>query len=344
MKLLQKKDFTIPPTGISEVATLAIGGIPQTILIQAVHPDKPVLLFLHGGPSMPIPGVNSRSRDYALATATKELVKHYVVVFWDQRGTGRSYRPDIPPGTMRISQFVSDAEELTDYLRERFRQDKIVIAAHSWGTVIGLTLAAKVPHKLHAYVGISQLINWPENDRLCRDWVMSEAQKRGDRKAVRALEKLGEPPYTESFEQWGQLRKRLMKYNSMIYKEPGLKAPSLSDAAMIMLRSPDYELKHIYYSLYKGFLFSYSQQMIEDFAKVDFMQQAPRLDVPAYFIHGRKDVHVHGSLVERYVDALETAGPKELYWIEKSAHMFRKEDAKEIERILIERVGASHTS
>ncbi len=341
MKLLsRKRDFEIPESGISTVERLNIGGIEQTILIQAQHTDKPVLLFLHGGPSMPLPGVSCRFRDYTVATTSKELIHHYVLVFWDQRGTGKSYHPGIPKESINLAQFISDAKELVDYLRERFVQDKIVIAGHSWGSVIGLSLATQIPDKLHAYIGISQIVDWPENDRLCREWVINEATKRGHSKAVDELTRLGEPPYTESYKQWGLLRKWLMRYNSMIYKNKEIKPPSLLDAMKIMLFSSDYTLKDIYNSLYKGFIFSFTQQMIEDFSRVNFFESAKNVDVPIFFIHGRKDVHVYGSLIQTYFDHLNALKSKHLYWVEKSSHMFHPDDAREIEKILIEQVGA----
>ncbi|WP_245599941.1 alpha/beta fold hydrolase [Paenibacillus harenae] len=342
MKLLsRKREFEISGTGISAVEILNIGGIEQSILIQAQHIDKPVLLFIHGGPSMPLPGVSCRDRDYTVATSTKELIQHYVLVFWDQRGTGKSYHPSIPKESITLSQFISDAEELVDYLRKRFNQDKIVIAAHSWGSIIGLSLAAKIPDKLHAYIGISQIVDWPENDRLCREWAINEAKKRGHKKAVDELTRLGEPPYTEGFKQWGMLRKWLMKYNSMIYKDKEIQPPSLLDAVKIMLHSPDYTLKDIYNSFYKGFIFSFTQQMIEDFSTVNFIKSAKNIDIPIHFIHGRKDVHVYGSLVQTYFDQLNATNSKHLFWVEKSSHMFHPDDAKEIENILIKHVGAA---
>ena len=140
----RKHDFEINVNGISAVEKVIIGEIEQFILIQAEEISNPVLLFLHGGPSMPLPGVSSRSRDYTIATNTKELVKNFILVFWDQRGTGKSYHKNIPQSTMNISQFVLDTIELTDYLRERFNKDKIFLAAHSWGTILGLKV---ISHK-----------------------------------------------------------------------------------------------------------------------------------------------------------------------------------------------------
>jgi hypothetical protein len=55
-------DFLISQDGINKVEKVLIGGIEQSILIQAEDKTKPVLLFLHGGPSLPIPGVSSRGK------------------------------------------------------------------------------------------------------------------------------------------------------------------------------------------------------------------------------------------------------------------------------------------
>lgn len=91
MKLFKKADFTISEKGISSIEKMMIGGVEQHILIQTEKPGSPVILFIHGGPSMPVPGVSNRGTDYALIITTKELIKHFTVVFWDQRGTGKSF-------------------------------------------------------------------------------------------------------------------------------------------------------------------------------------------------------------------------------------------------------------
>lgn len=122
---LKRREFTIPETGIDVVKTVLLGGVNQTILIQSAQPSNPVLLFIHGGPCMPVPGVVSRGQDYAVSTATKELVKHFTLVFWDQRGAGKSYNKSISPESMRMEQFISDCNELIDILKEMFNIQKI---------------------------------------------------------------------------------------------------------------------------------------------------------------------------------------------------------------------------
>ncbi|MFK4997463.1 alpha/beta fold hydrolase [Bacillus sp. N9] len=142
---------------------------------------------------MPIPGVVLRGQDYGIAITTKNLVKHFVLVFWDQRGAGKSYDKSIPSESIRVEQYIRDCNELIDLLKGRFSQEKVFLAAHSWGTVIGLSIASRYPEKLHAYVGISQIINWAQNDLFCYNWVKLKAEKANDRKTLKKLEALGTP-------------------------------------------------------------------------------------------------------------------------------------------------------
>lgn len=336
MKLLSKKaDFTISKKGISSIESLMIGGVRQSILIQTEDPANPILFMLHGGPSMPVPGVSSRGRDYALVTCTKQLVKHFTLVFWDQRGTGKSFSKHISKETMHLNQFINDANDVIDYLLQRFNQPKLHLLAHSWGTVIGLSLAKQIPDKLYSYTAFSQITNWVENDKLCYQWLLERAKETNNQKAIRELTEVGEPPYLESFKQWGLMRKWLLKYKSMVYEAGDKGSASYAKAAQIMLGSPDYSLKDVYHSLVSGFKLSYSDQMIDDLNTFDFFSEIPKLEIPVLFIHGGKETHVWGELVQKYFEQLD-APSKKIHWSKKSSHAFHLDDAKENEQIVIE--------
>lgn len=331
----RKPDFHIPEDGIDRIETITIGGIQQSILIQSHSPKNPVLLFLHGGPSMPLPGVSSRGSNYTVATNTQELVKHFTVVFWDQRGTGKSFHKDIPQHTMTFEQLVSDAADLTDYLRETFQQDKIFLAAHSFGTLIGMYLLKKQPAKFHSYVGLSQIISWTENDREGLEWAKKEAKRRGDFKALNELEAVGEPPFTESYKQWGVLRKWQMKYSTMVFKDDQIKHPGLAKVSLNMLTSKDYGLTDVFHSFYSGFKLIYSDEFIRNIPNIDVRKEVLSVDIPITFIHGTKDVHVHAHLAEDYLNSLRTTQDKNFIRMEKSAHLFHPDDTELIEQHII---------
>jgi pimeloyl-ACP methyl ester carboxylesterase len=337
MRLLPgKRDFTIPAGGIDSVEKITLGGVEQTVLIQAEDTAKPVLLFVHGGPCMPIPGVVSRGQDYAVAIATKELVKHFVVVFYDQRGAGKSFNKNIPPESIRVEQFISDCHELIDILRSRFNQEKVYLAGHSWGSIIGLSVASRYPDKLHAYFGISQILNWTNNDKLVYDWVKGKAEQAGDRKTLRKLEELGRPPFVKSVKQWTGFRQPLIKYKSMVYSNDTVKM-SMMTGIKLFLTSTEYTLKDVFHCFVSSYKLTYTQDLVEDFAKIN-LDAITRLEIPVYFLHGRHDFHVSGGPVQKFIEELEAPLGKQLIWYENSSHMFNVDDARAIEKFVIETV------
>ncbi|WP_257985821.1 alpha/beta hydrolase [Bacillus sp. M6-12] len=333
-----KPDYKIPAEGIDQIDKVTIGGVKQQILIQSYNKNNPVILFLHGGPSMPLPGVSSRGKDYTIVTNTKKLVQHYTVVFWDQRGTGKSYHDDIPKETMNFWQYVHDADELIDYLRSKFNQDKIYLVGHSYGSLIGIYLAHQCPEKLHSYVGISQIISWTENDKLCYKWAKDEANRRNDVKALKELDSIGEPPYVNSYKQWGVLRKYQIKYSSMIYSDNKVKHPGLFKITLDMLISKDYRFKDAINAFYKGHKLIYTDEFIKDIPTYNAKKDIRGLKVPVTFIHGRKDVHVHDELLLEYIHSLEMNQKPRVIWSEKSSHIFHPDDTALIEKILIEEI------
>lgn len=236
---------------------------------------------------------------------------------------------------MRVNQFISDCNELIDILRVRFHQEKIYLAAHSWGTVIGLSIASQYPEKLHAYVGISQLLNWTNNDKLCYEWVKSKAQDANDTKTLKKLDELGKPPYIKSVKQWTDFRLPLMKYNTMIYKSNTVKHQGMISGLKLFLNSKEYSLKDIFHTFYSSYKMTYTQEIIEDFAKIK-LESITRIDVPIFFLHGKRDVHVNGEPVNKFFDDLKAQFGKTLVWYDNSSHMFHPEDAKEIEKFIIE--------
>lgn len=320
--------------GISTVETVLLGGVAQRILLQSYGSDKPVLLMLHGGPGMPIPGVCCRGVDWVSNSTTEELRRHFTLVFWDQRGTGASYSPKLTVDSIHLEQFISDADELTDWLRGRFGVKQIFLAATSWGSVIGLKLAHRHPEKFHAYFGIAQIINWTQSDEEAYVWLLEQAKRLNKRKALRALTAMGEPPYNTWLRDWQQLRRWLMAFGGFIYKQPGVKNPVMRSVLSMLLRSPDYTLKEIA-ALGKGMQLSYSPRLMEDILRYDASADIHSLTLPVHFFHGRHDRVISGSALQQFYDRLVAPAGKQLTWLEQSAHMFGPADAKKVEKTIL---------
>jgi len=156
-----------------------IGAILQSIWFRGEDRDNPALLLLHGGPGA---SESALFRHY-----NAELEKHFLVVYWEQRGTGRSYHSDIPPASMTIEQMLRDLDQVVDLVRRRFHKDKVVLLGHSWGTVLGAMYSYRCPEKVSAYVGVAQVANVAEGAQLSCEFAVSEARRRGEDGARREL-------------------------------------------------------------------------------------------------------------------------------------------------------------
>ncbi len=64
----------------------------------------------------------------------------------------------------------------------------LFVLGHSWGSLLGLQLAKRRPEWLHAYIGVAQLIDGPENERRGWRFAMDAARRTGNAEAVRELE------------------------------------------------------------------------------------------------------------------------------------------------------------
>ncbi len=85
---------------------------------------------------------------------------YFTVVQWDQRGSGKSYvanDPAVIGPTLSLKQIAADAAEVVQYLRGKYGKEKIFVIGHSWGSLVGLTLAHQHPEWLYAYIGMGQV-------------------------------------------------------------------------------------------------------------------------------------------------------------------------------------------
>ncbi|MGH9645744.1 MAG: alpha/beta fold hydrolase, partial [Bryobacteraceae bacterium] len=141
------------PSGIVEAGFQSIGGIEQWIQIRGENRDNPVLLFLHGGPSVSMLPFTYRSM--------RVWEKQFTIVHWDQRGAGRTYTRNggAVSAATGIDQLVADGLDVAEFARQRLQKRKIILVGESFGTVIGTEMARRRPDLFYAYVGTGQIVN-----------------------------------------------------------------------------------------------------------------------------------------------------------------------------------------
>jgi pimeloyl-ACP methyl ester carboxylesterase len=288
--------FSLQRSSINLSEAVDIGGIKQWISIKGTNNSNPVLLFLHGGPG-------NSAMSYA-DKFTSELQKHFVVVQWDQRESGKTAKLNVSDKRLSVATMEEDAVEMINYLRARFSQDKIYLVGHSWGGFLGLTVAANHPDLLQAYVAVSPMVYQLESERLSLQWMVNKAKEDNNQPALDELAKVSIP-----FQGGDQL----YYHRSWLARLMGNKFPS------------------------KDFVETWARKWLPLFneaSAVNFFEVAPEIKCPIYFFIGRKDYQTHFKLAEDYYHALR-ADKKQLFWFELSGHNLNTKEGEKFQDIII---------
>lgn len=282
---------------------LDLGGVRQWISVRGRDARAPILLFLHGGPG-------TAQLTYS-RTPQRPLEEDFLVVNWDQRGAGRSYRPGMPRASMTIERLVLDTVELIEELRVRLGRSRVYLVGHSWGSILGLLVAQRRPDLLHAYIGVGQVVNMARGEEASYEFTLQQARRRNNTLALRSLEWIGPPPYRSSLA-LGVQRGWLSRFGGSMHRG-GLGGVMTKNLSLRDLRPLDLP------RLAAGFLFS--QRTLEpQMREVNLARDVPRVEVPVYLCEGRFDHLVPSSLAAEFAGELE-APSVELVWFEDSGHL-----------------------
>ena len=104
-------------------------------MIRGENIANPILILLHVGPGFP--------EMRLLPTFSAALEQHYIVVYWMQRDTSKSFDRGMPASSLTIEQFIADLDELIDIVRRRFGKTNVAIYGHSWGSVCSMLRASR---------------------------------------------------------------------------------------------------------------------------------------------------------------------------------------------------------
>jgi pimeloyl-ACP methyl ester carboxylesterase len=306
-----------------------LGGLPQTVRLKSDNPDKPVLLFLHGGP-----GVCNR---HAVMGQHGDLCDTFTLAAWDQRGSGGSYW-GAKRETLTVDRLVEDAHELVLWLCREFNKKKVFIIGGSWGSELGTHLVYRYPENIAAYVGFGQVVNGSLNEELCYRFTLAEAEKAGDRKAVGILTRVGPPEkglYKGGFKGLMAQRRIMMKYGG--YSQNARRRSYFRAMVLPMLLSGEYSLSD-FIGLSLGYK-SVLTAMWEEVGATDLIQSCPRFEAPYFIFDGRLDRNTPAELVEEYFNAIQ-APVKELIWFEHSAHNPMSDEPEKFKTLLREKLSS----
>ena len=311
---------------INEKTKVELNGLKQKIHIKGDE-TKPILLFLHGGP-----GVTNR---HMCTAYNQDLLEHFMVVAWDQRGTGGSYW-GCDPDTLSIDQLTDDANALVEYLCKRFNKEKIFAIGGSWGSLVGSKLAYKYPEHLYAFVGFGQFVDGELNEKLSYEFALSEAKKANDQDSIDKLVKLGPPVmavYKGGYD--GMLIQREVMNKFGGYSKKNQSRSYVSGLAKAYLFSGEYNIKDII-GVLKGNRMVL-EKMWPEIGRVKLQNECIEYKIPYLIFDGKLDKNTPADLVEGFYEKIK-APYKELIWFEESGHNPLIDEAEKFKSLLVDRL------
>ncbi|MEB2776406.1 alpha/beta hydrolase [Algoriphagus sp. D3-2-R+10] len=304
-------------TKISEENFILINGIEQWVTIKG-DSSKPIILFLHGGPGSPLSPYSDK--------LYKELEKDFIIVQWDQRGTGKTfgkYAPEeltpeyLKENPLSIDIMTNDGIELSEYLLNYLDKQKIILFGTSWGSALGVKMAAKRPELYYAYIGHSQIVN-PTIDIDFYNKIYKMAETKNDQDALEVLNTIGKPPYDRA-KNVGLLFRVLKKYEGM---------NSTPAPENWFVPSPEYNNDKDNQDRSNGDDFSFvnytgdTQLDVQSMsADINLMKDNLDFQIPVYLIQGNEDILTSKEETKKYFNKIK-APKKKYYLLPKTAHGF----------------------
>jgi pimeloyl-ACP methyl ester carboxylesterase len=282
------KDYAIDPIkGIDEASYVSIGGIEQWVTIRGEDRNNPVLLFLHGGP-----GDVTSPWSFPYFAPWEQ---HFTLVQWDQRGAGRTLRksgPSIAP-TMTLDRMSQDGIDLTEYLCKHLGKRKIILVAHSFGTVLGLRMIQEKPDLFFAYVGTGEVADETRNYAVAYDALLKKARSLGNQQALDELKSVGPPPYASSRgyqvqRKWSNLFEGAYRF---LYGTLGL-----------TLVAPGYSVEDLNDS-FQGQILS-GDRLVPQTRSETMKDLGLKFAIPIFFFEGTEDFTTPTKLARQYLQAI----------------------------------------
>jgi len=298
--------------------SVELGDSTQWIRTRATRAGHPPLLLVQMGPGLPMLN-EAPAFERRLA-----LERDFTVVYWDQRGCGRSLRS---AAALSLPAMIDDTERLLTILGDRFGRPPVV-AGFSMGATISAYAAARRPDLVAALVTVGMDIDGPAIEENTYRFALDTARSRNNRRAVRQLEAIGPPPHLRP-EQFATRGRWDMNFGGV---RVGHTYASLArNLVTSLVRSPDYSPADIVRTI-RGATAAQAA-LLPELATLDLPNTLTELKTPVVMVQGRLDQVAPPATAERYAELLQ-APSKRLVWFEHSAHMAHFEEPSRFREVL----------
>lgn len=259
---------------ISEVCVFNLGGYLQKVLIEGKMKNLPIVINLHGGPGMPVPFcVGCRGM-------FPEFTSKYIMVYWDQLGCGCNINEGAKE--LSVSNYVDMTIDLVHEIKKMFPNNKIILFAISWGTVLSSLALEREPKLVDGVLAWGQFVREP--------WLNNEVirELKNHKIPSKKLERFRELT-PEHFDGNGLrfMYKVISKYTNG-YTDRRFKSMPKAKLLMGYLMSPDYRLADL-----KTFLSNDAMLNISIYKELLLLDEIPileRMEIPYMILSGESDI------------------------------------------------------
>jgi proline iminopeptidase len=242
------------PAGAAETGRMVKSG-PFSLFVEVRGAGSGTPLFMvNGGPGF--------AHDYVhCSNAWDVLARRRRVVFYDQRGTGRSGR--LKPGlTCTLADQIADLEAV----RAAIGVDRIDLLGHSWGGYLVMAYAARHPeHIAHLMIVDSAAPKWSETEFIFK-YIFPEG-----------MERQAGLQFSESLGDSAALKQDLREYFAMLFYDTKKRDEFLSRIDRYVFQQ------------------NVNQTLSADLEKFDLNPELPKFRFPTLVVTGRYDINVAPS-------------------------------------------------
>lgn len=312
---------------IAEFCRIPINGDKHALLIRGKSLDNPILLFLHAGPSLSETGL--------MRNFNPELEEHYTMVYYEMRGSAKSFSLfQNYIKTFTTEQLLDDIHKVTQYLKTRFKKDKIAILGHSFGAGFGALTAATYPDDYSCFISVGVGANPTKMNKLSYAWTLKMAHEEKNEKAIAELKQLDQywllKNRKEYIPKMIKHKKWVGYYDGQLIGQNGFMGFVIKN-----MRCKEYGIFD-YFPFYLGMM-KCANASFDIMVSTDLCKQASNINTPVVFIAGKKDFNAVPEMIEEFYEAIKSPS-KKIYWFENSAHFPHIEENKKFQDIMINEV------
>ena len=291
-----------------------INGIKQFFLHYEI-PNTEVVLYLHGGPG---------SASSNAAYLTDQDITTHTMVYYDQRGAGKTLvKNKTLKAGVSMPTMICDLRETIQYIKDKYKKDKVALIGHSWGSILGTEYVKQYPEDILCYIGVGQVVGFIEGEKAGFDKLLECVDKK-NKKDMKKICALGDYPFNllknNSNKSITTVRSLQAKYGLGVNPKEIVKP---------FIKSPIFKLSDIFAIAVGLFV---NKNLINSMKEYD-TSYFTEYKVPMYYIAGENDWQVPSVVAQKYYQTIK-APNKGFYWMKEAGHFPSLDNPNEFNQIV----------